>query len=370
MTLTESVVLQLVAHAINVDYDLDLALFKDVNWKQVYQTAKGQGVAGVALDAIEALPLNCRPPRDVLIHWIGYVCSMEKAYSFHKNAIYSLANFYYDNGFTMMLLKGYGLSLCWPKPEHRPVGDIDIFLGKRNTHPTFGHKNVWKAGDNVIKEKLGIDVDNSHHHHSVFLYKGISVENHFDFINAYDHKSSRKIEEYFKQIVRTEYCQTDTCKYIYIPSCNFNALFILKHCSGHFASTEINIRQVLDWLLFIRKYNDSIDWKLLYSQLDTFGLTRFANILSSIGVDYLGMPVEIFYKYENDKNIVKRVLNDILSPEFSEYETGSLLSGLWVKPRRFWKNRWKHRLCYSDSFISGFIWTTYAKLLKPRHFRI
>ena len=58
MTLTESVVLQLVAHAINVDYDLDLALFKDVNWKQVYQIAKGQGVAGVALDAIEALPLN------------------------------------------------------------------------------------------------------------------------------------------------------------------------------------------------------------------------------------------------------------------------------------------------------------------------
>ena len=82
------------------------------------------------------------------------------------------------------------------------------------------------------------------------------------------------------------------------------------------------------------------------------------------------MQKELFYDFEQDERLVERVIADILSPEFKEHEDGSLISGLWIKPRRFWKNRWKHNLCYKDSWISGFIWTTYAKLLKPRHFRV
>lgn len=82
------------------------------------------------------------------------------------------------------------------------------------------------------------------------------------------------------------------------------------------------------------------------------------------------MNKEIFYGFEQDERMVDRVLADILSPEFKEHEDGSLISGLWIKPRRFWRNCWKHKLCYIDSFISAFIWTTYAKLLKPRHFKV
>lgn len=71
----------------------------------------------------------------------------------------------------MMLLKGYGLSICWPVPEHRPVGDIDIYLGLADSGCAFGHKNIWKEADKVVSEKLGIKVDNTHHHHSIYFLK-------------------------------------------------------------------------------------------------------------------------------------------------------------------------------------------------------
>ena len=54
---------------------------------------------------------------------------------------------------------------------------------------------------------------------------------------------------------------------------------------------------------------------------------------------------------------------------FSEQEKGSLSSALWVKPRRWWHNRWKNRLCYSDSLVSTFVHSFHAKIVKPDHFR-
>ena len=372
MTLTRSeiVLLQLVAKAINKDYALALDHFKDVDWEDVLKLSVRQSVVGVAYDAMESLPTELRPERQTLLRWIGYVARMEGAYEQYRETIFSLADFYAENGYKMMLLKGYGLSSYYPVPERRPTGDIDIFLGREGATPPFGQKDVWKKADRVLQDKLGIKVDNTHHHHSVFMYKRYSVENHFDFINAYDHKSSRKFEKLFKQMAAEGYNVHSECPNLYLPNDDFNALFLLKHCSGHFASTEINLRQVLDWLLFIRTHHDTLDWERLYASLQEFGLTRFANILSAIGVNYLGMSPKEFYALDEDDVLILRVLKDILSPEFKEHENGTLLSGLWIKPRRFWHNRWKHRLCYSDSFVSGFIWSTYAKLLKPRHFRV
>lgn len=370
MTNTETVLLKLVAKAINNNYLLDLSSYCPIDWEEMFHLATAQGVAGLVMDTISTLPKENRPIGAVLFNWIGYGCRMENLYQYHRKAIIQLAEFYAQNGYQMMLLKGYGLSRCWPVPQHRPVGDIDIYLGRKNNNPVFGQRNVWKEADLVIHDKLGINIDNSHHHHSVFPYKGISVENHFDFINAYDHRSSRDMESIFKQMAADNYVRSDESKDLYFPSDDFNALFILKHCSGHFASTEITIRHLLDWLLFIRYHHDTIHWDSLYTQYERFGLVRLANIFSSIGFNYLGMDKSLFYNLEGDNNLVDRVLNDILSPEFSEHENGTLLSGLWVKPRRFWHNRWKHKICYTDSFISGFLWTTYAKMLKPRHFKV
>ena len=66
-----------------------------------------------------------------------------------------------------MVLKGYGLSLDWPIPNHRVVGDLDIY--------NFGK---WKEADSFIAEQLGIKIDDGHEHHAVFNFNGVAVENH------------------------------------------------------------------------------------------------------------------------------------------------------------------------------------------------
>ena len=66
--------------------------------------------------------------------------------------------------------------------------------------------------------------------------------------------------------------------------------------------------------------------------------------------------------------LMERFSNEILEPEFKDRENGRLLHSLSVKPRRWWHNRWKNRLCYPDSAWEEFVYGLWAKVLKPSHF--
>lgn len=89
----------------------------------------------------------------------------------------------------MMVLKGYACSLNWPKPEHRPCGDIDIWL--------FGQQ---KEADKALSKEKGIEIDKSHHHHTVFYWGEFMVENHYDFINVHQNKTNAKLEKVLKEL--------------------------------------------------------------------------------------------------------------------------------------------------------------------------
>lgn len=146
----------------------------------------------------------------------------------------------------MMVLKGYACSLDWPKPNHRPCGDIDIWQ--------FGD---YKEADAILSSEKGIKIDDLHEHHTIFNWRDFTVENHYDFIDVQHRKSSPVLEMILKELGKdvTHYVElndtsTGTISKVYLPSPNLHALFLLRHCMEHFASTELTLRQLLDWAFF------------------------------------------------------------------------------------------------------------------------
>lgn len=100
-----------------------------VDWNALEDLAAKQGLSAVMVDGIEKLPEGPRPPKPVLLQWIGETLQgFEYRYELYCRTIAEMAAFYNEHGFKMMVLKGYACSLDWPKPEHRPCGDIDIWL--------------------------------------------------------------------------------------------------------------------------------------------------------------------------------------------------------------------------------------------------
>ena len=130
----------------------DTVLLKDTNWQSLYPLALHQGVSAILLDAIGWLPSEMRPPKPMLLQWIGQATMMERMYAKHREKIASLAVFYRQHDIKMLLLKGYGCSLCYTKPEHRPMGDIDVYQ--------FGKQD---EADILVEKQLGIKVHREYH---------------------------------------------------------------------------------------------------------------------------------------------------------------------------------------------------------------
>ncbi len=321
-----------------------------------------QGLAAVLVDGIEQLPDSLRPPKDLLLQWIGKVLqNYEYRYELYRRAIAELAGFYREHGLKMMVLKGYTCSLDWPKPEHRPCGDIDIWQ--------FGKQ---KEADELITKEKGIKVDNSHHHHTVFYWRDFIVENHYDFVNIHGHRSSAELEKVFKELgaddfhfVEIKDSSTGSVTKIYLPSPNLHALFLICHMVSHFAAAEISLRQVLDWAFFVEKHTKEIDWEWLLGVLDKYHMKDFFNIINAICVEDLGFRAEILPMVQFLPELKERVLADILDPAYGTAEPASFFPRLMYKYRRWQGNAWKQKLCYSESRWESFWSGIWNHLLKP-----
>ena len=320
------------------------------DWQSIKELASAQGLYAVVLDGIEKLPITSRPPQELLLEWIGVVLqNFEYTYEQYSNAIAKLASFYNCRGYKMMVLKGYACSLDWPKPSHRPCGDIDIWQ--------FGKQ---KEADAIISKEESIEVDYSHHHHTVFSWGGFTVENHYDFINIHRHYSHRGIEQVFKELGQDDshYVNLKGEK-VYLPSSNLHALFLVRHALNHFASTGINLRQVLDWAFFAEKHTDEIDWNWLKGVLNEYHMTDFFNCLNAICVEDLGFSPSIFHGVQFVPGVKDKVIADILNPGYTvENRIPNML-------KRWKGNRWKHKLCYKESIWSALWSGAWSYLKKP-----
>ena len=330
----------------------------DIDWHSVYALALRQGITAILLDAISKLPNEARPSKPMLLQWIGQATMMERMYAKHRGLISSLAELYGQQGIRMLLLKGYGCSLCYPKPEHRPTGDIDVYL--------FGKKD---EADDLVEKCLGIKVHREYHKHSTYNYGGVEVENHAKFIDDVSHKSNIRFESILMAVLDKEECLKSPIDNVLIPSPTFNALFLLRHTGEHFASNEITLRQVLDVGTFFQRCHSKIDWALVFKVYKKERMLRFFNAIATICVEYLGIDATCFasdnkqYSYQSDITLADRILSDIfekkdvLPMSTAGIDTiGKKLKYAIDKSHRWWHNRWKYQLVYNESLVESFWW--------------
>lgn len=336
-----------------------------IDWSALKALAHRQELDAVVVDALntDATLLMESMPLEMKLSWIGEVLNnYETRYEVYERTIGALAGFYHVHGFKMMVLKGYVCSLNWPNPKHRLCGDIDIWLFGRQ-------KEADEALLEVARNKniLQFTIDGSHHHHTVFECMGFTVENHYDFVNVYAHRGGRRLEAVLKELGQDDsHSMMVGGEVVYCPSVKLHSLFLVRHLANHFASSEINVRQVLDWAFFAQHYAREIDWIWLKGQLKDFHLLDFFHCVNAICVEDLGFAADIFPPVQAETRLKERILTEILSPAVSGEQPGLLLSRIVWKYRRWVGNRWKHRLVYDESMLYAFLRGAWGHLLKPR----
>lgn len=360
---------QIVIHLIHValhntsTLDHKVLFSAPIEWDDVLRYAAAQGVMAIVWDGLMELQRqgvidsNIGPTREQRLRWAYNVEQIEKRYRKQVAALTHLSRILATHNIRVAPLKGYGLSLCYPIPEHRACSDIDIWL--------FGEQ---QRADEILRNEHNITIDEDEHHHTVFYINGVMVENHYDFLNIHAHHSSRDIEEHLKRL-STEGSEAITIDgaTIYLPSANCHALFLLRHAASHFAATEIVLRHVIDWGLFVKRHHAEIDWSWLRRVCREQKMEQFFDAMNVIASDICDIELSLMPDTTRRAALEQRILNDILRPEFSEKrpEKG-LIRIICFKLRRWWANRWKHRLVYRDGLIHSFITQSWSHILKPK----
>lgn len=339
---------------------LDKNLFESLSveeWYDVHTLALRQGVVAIMLDGI--IKADIHIPRPAKMRFISSTDKLEKGYTLRASLADKLAEVYHSVGIEMMILKGIGLSQLYPVPQHRPCSDIDIYLmGKQ------------REGDNLMRQKFGIKINEGHHHHTIFHLKGVLIENHYDFIEAHSRRSKARLEMYLKELSATEQpitARLSNEEYLQ-PAPNLNALFLTLHAADHFAAENISIRHITDWAMFLRRYHSEVDWQRLYNLAEEFGFKQFLDILNTMCIIYIGMPKEYAPSTTCDTALVERAWYDCMQYKLTHIPKNFIL-GWAYRLRRRYRNGWKRRTVTSESAISTLFYSVLSHIIHPNVFR-
>ena len=251
-------------------------------------------------------------------------------------------------GINMMVLKGLGLASLYPHPRNRSFSDIDVY-----------YYDDYDKVKTLLLDKFKIKLkDRVYDHHSSFIYDGIMLENHYDFIDTHAYASHKKFEELLKKLAKEEKETKLNFKdskgrdfLVNAPGAMLNLLFNLNHLGSHFAGEVISIRHLLDWYFIWKTSIDKVDVNEFYSILSKFHKLKFCNVLNGALIRVFDLDKAMFYGYEENEKLELKMIANIVNPRLNSKNK----ENFFVTVDRFFTNMWKYKLFYSNETIFGIL---------------
>lgn len=336
-------------------------------WTALGDLARKQGVLGIALDGIDKLESTRYGVTRELgvsqkLEWIGEVLQIEQRNRQQMAVMEELIGKWTEKECSVMVMKGQANSLLYPKPLHRNPGDVDCYLFNFN----LDHKlnEGYEIGNEVARE-VGAKVDESWYKHSVISYKGETFENHQYFVHTREGKRSKELQRELAGALEVEHWETFPNSQVLIPPVHWTAMFLTYHACAHFLTEGLRLKQVLDWAMFLKAHQDDVDWKAFYGFCERYHLKIFADAITSICCEHLGITITnplVVTKSVFTEKMIKSILydDDFI---YSENESG------WKEKRHVVRNlfryRWKYEEVYEESiwkqlwyYVSGYLFKT------------
>ena len=342
----------------------DLFVTSEMQWKQLEETARFQGVSGIVLDGLKKVMDELGPScfsrnekrafwKEFILQWIGTVTQGYEVGNMQQKAVAdNIQRLWAENGIRMMLMKGLAMGSYYPEPNHRCPGDIDCYL--------FDDY----AMSNELAKQWADNVDEGWYKHSVISYKGQTIENHQYFVHTREGKKSKRFNQLLCDTLKDESFDTLPGTQILMPPPMFNALFLTYHACGHFLEEGLKLKQILDWALFLQRDVDKVDWERFYEICEQYHLKRFAEVATDIAVNQLGV------KLTNTQIVTRspytaKVIHSMLNDKDYVFNSGQskLVNRLHIVKNLF-KYRWKYHQIYQESVLKQLWWFAIGFFLK------
>ncbi len=348
-------------------------------WKAMADLAVKQSVAGVFFDGMQHLYQTYGDvlpkedwAREIKGRLFGITMQLEQRNRKQVAVMNKVGAFLKQHGCQMMVMKGQACATMYPNPLHRSIGDIDCYL-----------YNDYEKGNELIRQ-TGVHVDDSWYKHSEFCIEGETFENHQYFVTTRGGERYKRLDRKLKclaqQEMRVESGEMEesipsdlsdkplnsdnnslivnrSSLNVHYPPVMFNALFLTYHACIHFVSEGLRLKQVLDWVMFVKVHQEEVDWKALHAMCVEYKLDRFLSVMNAIAVEVFGVERKAT-EMVCESPYVAKVMNSILYDDDYIFNT---TEGNWQQ--RFHivgnmiKYRWKYRDICQQSIVSH-LWTS------------
>ena len=150
-----------------------------------------------------------------------------------------------------------------------------------------------------------------------------------------------------------------------MPPVQWTAMFLTYHACAHFISEGLRLKQILDWVMFLKVHQRDVDWGAFYAFCDRNHLRVFAEAMNTIAVKYLGIKVQSENYGFKESPYADKIMHSALYDEDYVFNSGK--SG-WANRLHLVKNmfhyRWKYKEIYQTSVWQQLWWYASGYLFK------
>ena len=174
--------------------------------------------------------------------------------------------------------KGYELRELYPVPELRTMGDVDVLVRdedlERTAEVLCGLGYQKEEGGGAVwafkKDNFTYEV----HRRLAFGSYWNDVDYEGYFAAAFDRLTTGEGSRRY-----------------FTPEDHF--IFLCFHLAKHLNSTGAGIRMVMDLALFLKVYQDTLDWDYIRAQLELLQMDRFVKTVLYASGEWFGIPANI-----------------------------------------------------------------------------
>lgn len=270
----------------------DIRIDGATDWQEVYRFATEQSTLGLVLAGLEHS--DVKPPKELLLQWIGEVQAIEHRNKAMNAFVASLVERLRAEDVYTILVKGQGIAQCYERPLWRACGDVDLFLSE---------DNYKKALQILSTLATSIEEENEYNKHLAMTIGDWPVELHGTLHSGLWRSIDRELDNvqydvFYGGRVRS---WMNGHTQVFLPGADEDVVFVFAHILQHFYKEGIGLRQICDWCRLLWTKKDSLNQKLLESRIKSMGVMTEWKAFAALAVDYLGMPIEAMPFYSDDK---------------------------------------------------------------------
>lgn len=211
------------------------------------------------------------------------------------------------NDIHYVAMKGLASAMYYPEPSLRSMGDVDFLVFENDFESS--KRAVLSAG---FKLDHG---DNEDSIHIAFKREPMSIWEHHRCVNGIPEGSVGELirEKLDKTIETSELVELD-CAVCRILDKFHHGLIMLLHMISHMTSEGIGLRHLCDWAVFVNSISNDEFIDLFSEKLNSFGLWKFAQIMTATSEKYLGIKHKVWSENAKlDDDLLEAVITVILN---------------------------------------------------------